>query len=234
MKPLIFRLAGIALAFLCVAAPAAVSPALAQVPASKTEALTPVDRILLAERMARYARETNDAEAMVIASRMLHDTRISQADFGGVVTGGGPAVFAPIGAAIPSAETYLAEARLLAANKPEATAMVTAEQVRQGSVTRKAGAVGGALYVPKVLSPGAKWTFDVAVEAGKPMSVAAIGDGDADVNISVFDVAGGLVGRDTSPDYQAWVRWVPKAASRFRIEVQNSGPVNTYMVLYTN
>lgn len=208
--------------------------AFAQVPGSAVEPLTNVDRIVLAERIARYAREAGDAEAMIVASRMLRDTQVVKGDFGGSVIGGKASISAPLMPALPTAEAYLTEARLLAAGKPETLAFVEAERERYRRVTRGSGAAGGALAMPKVLQGGTTWKFDLLVEAGVPAMVAAIGDGDSDVNIRVLDVSGSLIGSDNAPDYQAVVRWTPSSASRFSIEVHNAGPVPTYIVVYSN
>lgn len=196
---------------------------------------TAVDRILLAEGVARFARETGDASAMIVAARMIRGIEIRTTDFGGVVSGSavsGPPSATP--ARFPTFAAYLSEARRLAGGNAAMRGEIGALEAEQEKGVLSSSLAAGALGHRIMMPPGGKWSFDVVVEARKPAIIVALGDGDTDVNIYVYDSRGAILAQDTAPGYQAVVRWTPVSAGRYRVVVQNDGPLNTYTVVLSN
>ncbi len=216
-------------------APAAAQNQQAGAPRPVSAEGSAVDRIMMAEGVARFARETGDVSAMIVAARMIRGVEIKPTDFGGVVSGGavsGPPSETP--ARFPSFADYLAEARSMAGGNPVLRAEIGALEAEKDKGIVRTSMAPGAAGHRMIMPPDGKWSFDIVVEARKPAIIAALGDGDTDVNIYVYDSRDALIAQDTSPGHEAVVRWTPTSASRYRVVVRNNGPLNTYTVVLSN
>gem|GEM_PF-5605319 len=172
---------------------------------------------------------------MLLAARILNGIEVRKTDFGGVVTGGEPTNPASLGPdPLPSIDVYLSEAKRMAGGNAALRAEIAAFEAGRKKGVLESDLAKGPLSHARLLGADQSWAIDVVVEGGKSAIIAAIGDGDADVNIVVFDTSRRLIAQDSAPDYQAVVRWTPAVSGRYRVEIRNAGLVGTYLVVLSS
>lgn len=87
-----------------------------------------------------------------------------------------------------------------------------------------------------VISPGQRITIpNVQFEGLKPAVVAAVGDGDGDLDLGVFDGNNiGLIGLDRDTSSTCVVKWVPRVNGPFIVVMENVGGTAERYVLLAN
>lgn len=188
---------------------------------------TALHNTLLAVSLARYARAHDDAGAMVVAARILKGVRIEARDAHGHAV---PTAI-PRGLRVTS---LLAEARAMPRGRELLRREVDTFQVIEHKGVLSSDYGTGLVSYGRALEAGETWQFEVVTEAQRSVTIAAIGDGDADIDLAVFDERGTLTIRDDAADPVAVVRWTPQQEARYRIRVVNKGVVNSYTVVLTD
>jgi hypothetical protein len=74
----------------------------------------------------------------------------------------------------------------------------------------------------KVPAQGSKW-FNHGVHAGRPVAITVVGDGNTNLDLYVYDQAGGLVAKAEGGTDEEQVRFVPLVTQTYRIELRNLG-----------
>jgi hypothetical protein len=190
--------------------------------------VTAVAQMQMAYQVADYARRTNDATAMVVAARMLAEVPTRTAAIKGTLKGGRasdkqakPAV---------TVASLLAEAEILAHGDPS----VLAEIAR----LRGAAARGQSFQpVPEAdvrIPARSSYSWEGVAHAGQELIIAAIGDGDTDIDLMVYDAKGRLICQDNNIGYYPVCRFTPLWNGRFRVVVLNRGDVYSDTMLRFN
>lgn len=192
---------------------------------------TGVDRASLALELADVARANNDADAMLVAARTLRAAGLRTVDGPAVTTetSGTPAAGpAPTGAVV-SADSLFAEARTLARGNRE-----TLRRINAAAGQSSRGLTTGPQAFVRDINANSQINWDVTARGGEVWNVAAIGDGDTDVDIVVFDENGNEVCSDYGMSSAAECTVTPRWTGRFRVRVINWGSVWTRTLIMSN
>ena len=136
---------------------------------------TALHNTLLAVSLARYARAHDDAGAMVVAARILKGVRIEARDAHGHAV---PTAI-PRGLRVTS---LLAEARAMPRGRELLRREVDTFQVIEHKGVLSSDYGTGLVSYGRALEAGETWQFEVVTEAQRSVTIAAIGDGDADID----------------------------------------------------
>ncbi|RZJ39205.1 MAG: hypothetical protein EON86_14650, partial [Brevundimonas sp.] len=134
-----------------------------------------VAQAVTAAELAAWGRERGDAGALIMAARLLSEVPMRQ--------GEGPAP-------LLTPDRLLDEAAALSAgNQPIIDAIDRLrEPMTRGVRSSPFGA--GPVFTVKQLQARENWTFDVEARAGEVLRVAAIGDGDTNIDLAIRDQRG--------------------------------------------
>lgn len=117
-------------------------------------------------------------------------------------------------------------------DRSEAVRMLIAEARSLGS--GRALAAGGPKVSRASVLAGTTDVYRVTFIGGSLAEVALTGDGDTDLDLSVYDEHGSLVCQDLGSTDDAYCSWVPRWTGLFRIHVENLGGVYNRYRLATN
>src|SRR5437763_741463 len=84
-----------------------------------------------------------------------------------------------------------------------------------------AGASGGPKEGVYTISGNSYQTFTVTFRGGEEAQVALKGDGNADLDLYIYDEYGNLVASDDDDTATCYVSWTPRWTARFTIKVVN-------------
>lgn len=215
-----------------VSAPAAYAAA----DATKTDKASPafdaVAEISAASRVAAYARRTGNAEAMIVAARMLGEVPTHEGKIDTTVKGGHDSQKQ----AKPetTVASLLDEATDLAHGDQSVLAQIASLRASASKGFVRTAYGTGPVRVYRQIPAGAALTWEGIAQAGEPAIVGAVGDGDTDVDIKVFDANGHEICEDIDNDYTPVCRWTPAWTGKFSVEVINNGDVWTGTAILSN
>jgi len=179
----------------------------------------------LALRLAAQARRDGDARAMLVAARLMltSGTRPASLQEGelGVEAG-----------VDPVAAGWAREAMIFAAGDPAMVAEAEAVlAMRPRGVLRSSLGAGPLRYVRRVPA-NRTISFNIRTEPQMAARVAAIGDGDARIGLSVSS-ASAAVCRHTARTTHSLCVWQARA-DRHDVQLQNAGPLDSDVMLLSN
>lgn len=201
-----------------VAAGAAAAQDEAPAPAVSPEARGVTQAVTAAE-LADWGRERRDAGALVMAARLLAEVPLRP-------SGSEAAVMTP--------ESLLAEASALAPDNPalqDAIARLLDPEVR-GARSSTFGA--GPVSTAKSLKARESWAFQIEARGNEVLRVAAIGDGDTNIDLTVTDASGQVICRDRLGDHYPVCTVAPQHSGPMRIDIVNRGEVWTKVQVLSN
>lgn len=210
-------LSGLVLAFGLLAAPAGsqVRPGPAPDPDGEARAIA---RTVTAAEVAAWARENRDAEAMIVAARILSDVRMR--------TSNGDTPFL-------TSEALLAEAEALAGDDPELRARIS--RLRSPNKGVRASPFGqGPIVVVRRLRARETYGFAIEARRNEVLRVAAIGDGDTRIDLTLRDSSGAVICAGGSGDHFPVCTVSRPQSGALRIEVVNRGEVWSRVQIMTN
>jgi hypothetical protein len=177
-----------------------------------------VAQAVTAAELAQWGRERRDPGALIMAARLLAEVPVR--------VGGDAPLLTP-------------DALL-----DEAAGFADGNQAVLDAVARlKTGGTRGVLSSPfgrgpvftvKQIEPRETYWFEVEARGGEVLRVAAIGDGDTDINLTLRDADGTLVCRDGFGDHYPVCTTQPRADGRMRVDIVNRGAVWTRVQILTN
>lgn len=198
-------------------APAASQDRSAPGPNPEAEARA-ITQMVTAAEVAAWARTHRDAQAMVIAARMLSDIRTRREN--------GDEPFLTVAALLDEAEAM--------GVRDEAMAVQIARLRSPDKGVRASPFGQGPIVVVRRLRARETYGFTIEVRRDEVLRVAAIGDGDTNIDLMLRDQNGGVVCADGSLDHYP-VCTVPRPQSGpLRIEVVNRGEVWSRVQILTN
>jgi hypothetical protein len=195
-------------------------------------AVRSVDDAILARRLAAFGRRTRSAMALVAAAQMLLDLPARPLD--PPRTTGGDPTSSPAAPADTNREVLalLTSAQIVAPYDEQLGVIVRALRVRATAQPRGAG--GGPRERQSRVPPNGVDTYSIAFRGGEPAVVYVTGDGQSNLDLTVFDPNGRRIGLDAGPYDEGLVRWTPRVTGNYRVEVRNLGKVSNGYVLITN
>lgn len=213
--------AGLAVSLLFGAAAVATA---AQDDALMSPAARGVTQVLTAAELAAWGRERGDAGALIMAARLLAEVPLRQAES----DGDDEAPFLTAG-------SLLDEASAMAGDNN--TGLIDAIDRLRDPLTRgvRSSAFGtGPVLTVKSLRARESWAFGVEARGGEILRVAAIGDGDTNIDLTVRDARGAVVCRDGFGDHYPVCTVSPRAGGQMRVDIVNRGDVWTKVQVLSN
>lgn len=178
-----------------------------------------VSQAVTAAELAAWGRARRDPGALVLAARMLAEVPVRQ--------GEGDAPFL-------TPEALLDEAAALTEGQPawqDAIGRVRAAGVR-GVQSSPFGQ--GPIFTVKEIRARETYWFEVDARGGEVLRVAAIGDGDTDIDLSIRDARGALVCQDGFGDHYPVCTVSARQSGRMRVDIVNRGDVWTKVQILSN
>lgn len=178
-----------------------------------------VAQAVTAAELAAWGRERGDAGALIMAARLLAEVPVRRGE---------------------GDEPTLTPARLL----DEAAALSTGDQPLTDAIDRlrepmlrgvRSSPFGaGPVFTVKQLQARENWAFEVDARGGEVLRVAAIGDGDTDIDLTIRDPRGAVVCRDGFGDHYPVCTVSPRAGGKMRVDIVNRGDVWTSIQVLSN
>ena len=189
-----------------------------------------VEDAALGLRLADHARRTGDAREMLVAARIVAASGLKEGELrGGRLIGReGLPDRSPVVAALTQEAKMMAPADAGIAAEADALADARPKGIIGGSWG------GGPLQFRQLLPAGGRVGWTIRTRAGEAALVSAIGDGDADLHLSVADSQGRTVCDDRTSAYYPLCRWSPRRTATYSVSLGNDGKVATRVVVLSN
>lgn len=184
-----------------------------------TPAARGVTQVLTAAELAAWGRGRSDAGALIMAARLLAEVPVRQTE--------GETPFL-------TAASLLDEAAAMTGGN---TGLIDAIDRLRDPLTRgvRSSAFGaGPVLTVKSLQARERWVFDVEARGGEILRVAAIGDGDTNIDLVVRDARGAVVCRDGFGDHYPVCTVSPRAGGQMQVDIVNRGDVWTKVQVLSN
>jgi hypothetical protein len=195
-----------------------------------------------AGQLVRYARENESPIAMLTAVQIIRSVKVQEGSErlakkqSEAQKDSDQAKEVKKGATAPptfDTQKLLAEARSWAKSDTHVKALIDTEASKaKSSSAGTLGATEGPVVHIDAVGPRRIDTYTVTFRGGQVARVAAIGDGDTDLDLYIYDENGQEVVRDTDSSDNCVVQWTPKWTGEFRVKVVNLGyEANAYMLM---
>lgn len=184
-----------------------------------TPAARGVTQVLTAAELAAWGRDRSDPGALIMAARLLAEVPVRRAD--------GETPFL-------TAASLLDEAAAMAGDNPGVVDAIDRlrDPLTRGVRSSTFGA--GPVLTVKSLQARERWAFDVEARGGEILRVAAIGDGDTNIDLVVRDARGAVVCRDGFGDHYPVCTVSPRAGGQMQVDIVNRGDVWTKVQVLSN
>ena len=190
-------------------------PAPAPDPEVEARAIT---QTVTAAEVAAWARERRDARAMIVAARMLGDIRSRREN--------GDEPFLTHAALLDEAERF-------AGGDRDLLDQISRERSPDKGV-RASPFGAGPIVVVRRLRARETYSFTVEARRNEVLRVAAIGDGDTNIDLALRDQNGVVICADGSRDHYPVCTVSRPQAGPVRIEIVNRGEVWSRVQILTN
>jgi hypothetical protein len=198
---------------------AAAGPTAGQEDVGQTPAARGVTQVLTAAELAAWGRDRRDAGALIMAARLLAEVPLRPA--------GGEAPFL-------TASSLLDEAAAMAGDNPGVIDAIDRLRDPLSRGVRSSAFGAGPVLTVKSLQARERWAFDVEARAGEILRVAAIGDGDTNIDLTVRDARGAVVCRDGFGDHYPVCTVSPRSGGQMQVDIVNRGEVWTRVQVLSN
>lgn len=190
-------------------------PAPAPNPEAEARAIT---QMVTAAEVADWARERRDARAMIVAARMLDDIRTRRDN-------GDEPILTPA--------SLLDEAETFAGRDRDLLDQISRERSPDKGV-RASPFGAGPIVVVRRLRARETYAFTIEARRNEVLRVAAIGDGDTNIDLALRDQSGAVICADSSRDHYPVCTVARPQAGPIRIEIVNRGEVWSRVQILTN
>ncbi len=182
-----------------------------------------VAQVVTAAQLAHWGRARGDAGALIMAARILGEVPMRPLEQGDE---GDPPIL--------TADGLLDEAGALADGDQRVLDAI--HRMRQGPTrgVRSSPFGQGPIFMVREIKARETWGFDLEARSGEVLRVAAIGDGDTDIDLTVRDAAGAVVCTDGFGDHYPVCTLPRPGAGRMRIDIVNRGGVWTKVQVLSN
>jgi len=202
------------------AACAAVSQTASEAPSGFSPEADGVRQMVTAAEVAAWGRRNRDPGALIMAARLLAEVPVR------------PGADSEAGLTLTPA-TLLDEAATLAAGNPGALDAIA--RLRDGKRGVRSSPFGqGPIYLVRQIDARGTYGFDVEARGGEVLRVAAIGDGDTNIDMSVHDADGALLCEDGFGDHYPVCTVSRARPGKMRVDIVNRGSVWTKVQILSN
>jgi hypothetical protein len=180
-----------------------------------------VTQVLTAAGLADWGRERGDAGALLMAARLLAEVPVRPVGGDGMTP-------------VLTAAGLLDEAAALAGDN---AGLIDAIDRLRDPLTRgvRSSSFGaGPVLTVKSLQARERWAFDLEARGGEILRVAAIGDGDTDIDLTVRDAEGVVICRDGFGDHYPVCTVSPRSGGAMQVDIVNRGDVWTKVQILSN
>jgi hypothetical protein len=186
-----------------------------------------IEQFTLAQLLANYGYDNNDPISLLLAAKVMKGWSYATlaAD---EVTVENAEVKAPDGTVL-DVEKLLEDAAAMAGEKEHILAMIT-EVKSTGARGAKDGPQVGVGYLEGLGSI----YYEIKFVGDEFAEVAVEGDGEADIDLYVFDKDENLIAADESGSASCYVSWYPSKTEKHYILLINRGENTTYYAIATN
>ena len=179
-----------------------------------------VAQMVTAAEVAAWGRAHRDPGALIMAARILGEVPMRSGEPAGE-------------AAILTPDTLLDEAEAYAdGGQGVLDAIARLRETKRGVRSSPFGQ--GPIFMVRQIRARETWGFDVEARGGEVLRVAAIGDGDTNIDMSVRDADGAVVCRDGFGDHYPVCTVARARAGKMRIDIVNRGAIWTKVQVLSN
>ncbi len=181
-----------------------------------------VRQMVTAAEVAAWGRRNSDAGALIMAARLLAEVPVRPgADSEAGLT---PSL---------TPDALLDEAAALAAGRQGVLDAI--ERLRGGTRGVQSSPFGrGPIYLVRQIRARETYGFDLEARGGEVLRVAAIGDGDTNIDMSVRDAEGALLCQDGFGDHYPVCTVARARSGKMRVDIVNRGAVWTKVQILSN
>jgi hypothetical protein len=177
-----------------------------------------VAQAVTAAELAAWGRARSDPGALIMAARLLAEVPVRQGE-------GAAPVLTP-GALLDEA------AALSAGSQPVLDAIARLREGTRGVHNSPFGR--GPIFTVKEIQARETYWFEVEARGGEVLRVAAIGDGDTNIDMAVRDAGGALLCQDGFGDHYPVCTVAPPRPGKMRVDIVNRGDVWTKVQILSN
>ena len=191
------------------------------------QSVTPIHELTLAQQLAIYGVENQDAMSLIVAAQIMDKYLLSDSDVqpregqGEVAEGTTPM--------ITGVADILAAARTLAGDRQDLVAMI--DDVEASGAR---GSVYGEGSYEDFIGPYDSIAYDEGFFGSEQAIVTLNGWDDTDLDLYVYDEYGNLICEGASYTSSEYCEWTPRWTGNFTIVVYNNGGIENTYSLWTN
>jgi len=182
--------------------------------------------IKLASDLAAYARRAKNPAAMLVAAQIMKNTPVRDA----AAKKNGAKAGAAAAKRFVTPETLLAEAKTMAGGNTDLVAMIDTE----ATLAATRGAANGPQRIYENVLAGRTDVFQIKFIGGEKAQVGVVGDGDADIDLYIYDENDNLIESDADRTSACIAEWTPSWTGTFKVKIKNIGSVRSDYLLVTN
>lgn len=191
------------------------------------EAVEPIHELTLAQQLAMYGVENQDAMSLIVAAQIMDQYLLSDSDLQAREQQGAiPDGVTPV---IASVDEMLTAARDLAGDRQDLLALI--EDVEAGG---SRGSVYGEGSYEDYIGPYASMAYDEGFFGNERAIVTLNGWNDTDLDLYVYDEYGNLICEGISYSSSEYCEWTPRWTGNFTVVVYNNGGFENTYSLWTN
>jgi hypothetical protein len=217
---------GVLLAGISAACAAVSQTTVSQTPDVEGARITPeadgVRQMVTAAEVAAWGRRHQDPGALIMAARLLAEVPVRP----------GPESDASLTASLTSGALLDEAATLAAGNQGALDAIERLRGFKRGVRSSPFGQ--GPIYLVRQIRARGSYGFDVEARGGEVLRVAAIGDGDTNIDMSVHDADGALLCQDGFGDHYPVCTVARARPGKMRVDIVNRGTVWTKVQILSN
>ncbi len=196
------------------------------------KAVADQQQLSLAAQLAKYGYDSSDPLALITAARIMKGVSVSEAQLDKSTSGEGGEQDEKTGSNDMSVDGLLAKAAKLA-GEDEAMQRMIAEVAAPAQSLSKGDVDGPGCGTTRVNSNSTD-RYSITFQGGRSAVVGISGDGDTDLDLSVFDENGNSICTSSGYSDDEACDWNPRSTGAFRIEVKNLGNVYNEYLFCTN
>jgi len=179
-----------------------------------------VAQMVTAAEVAAWGRAHRDPGALIMAARILNEVPVRTGEAAGE-------------AAILTPDRFLDEAATYAdGSQGVLDAIASLRGTKRGVRSSPFGQ--GPIFMVREIRARETWGFDVEARGGEVLRVAAIGDGDTNIDMSVRDADGAVVCRDGFGDHYPVCTVSRAQPGKMRVDIVNRGAIWTKVQILSN
>lgn len=204
-------------------------------PARAAHAVSPgaeasaIHQAITAARLAAWGRKSGDAQALILAARMLAEIPFREAETATTTDTSGDGAQSPFTVA-----GLLHEAEGMARGDGQTLAEIEAVRAAAARGVANSPFGLGPILARRDIQARQTYWFEADVKGGEILRVAAIGDGDTDVDMVVRGADGTVLCEDGQYDHYPVCTLTPRDDIRLRVEIINRGAVWTRVRILSN